>query len=334
MHVGTYYEAPKLLIPVVHEGVRGVQLFFVASAFTLLWSFNKRKHERNPYRNYFLRRFFRIAPFYYLAIAFWVWFKGEGYFGSPETYSILQILSVALFANGWSPDTIHLIVPGGWSVVVEMNFYLLLPIFLHCVRTYRQSLWVGLATSIVALLISVFGYFWAPTYWSGNALVDAKGFFAGFWLPVSMPAFMAGMIAFFAWRENKLHCISGLGSLLAAIVSMVMVCYLSIPLKNIIFTPLLLIFFLGTIRSVPKILVNGITCFMGRISYSAYFIHFFVIDLCLFFTTSYFGGLTNEFFLMLGLTIFMTAVMSEITFRYIETPGRYVGQILIKRLSN
>ncbi|NLZ74162.1 MAG: acyltransferase family protein, partial [Bacteroidales bacterium] len=49
-------------------GQMGVQLFFVASAFTLCLSADYRKYECNKIRNYAIRRYFRIAPLYYFGI--------------------------------------------------------------------------------------------------------------------------------------------------------------------------------------------------------------------------------------------------------------------------
>jgi len=54
------------------HGRRGVWLFFVASALTLFLSLqNRAKQEGRPIRNYFIRRFSRIALLFYLAIVFY-----------------------------------------------------------------------------------------------------------------------------------------------------------------------------------------------------------------------------------------------------------------------
>ena len=61
------------LFPIVRSisnyGQLGVQLFFVASALTLCLSMSER-NEKSPF-NFYVRRFFRIAPIYYLAIIFY-----------------------------------------------------------------------------------------------------------------------------------------------------------------------------------------------------------------------------------------------------------------------
>src|SRR5688500_14427883 len=49
-------------------GQMGCQLFAAASAYTLLLTFVRRANERHALRDFWIRRFFRIAPLYYLAI--------------------------------------------------------------------------------------------------------------------------------------------------------------------------------------------------------------------------------------------------------------------------
>ena len=49
-------------------GQMGVQLFFIASAYTLCLSSQRRANETLPYIKFGIRRFFRIAPAYYSGI--------------------------------------------------------------------------------------------------------------------------------------------------------------------------------------------------------------------------------------------------------------------------
>jgi len=60
---------PRWLSSLASQGARGVQLFFVISAFTLFLSLStRRKNEKRPTLNFFIRRFFRIAPLFYAAL--------------------------------------------------------------------------------------------------------------------------------------------------------------------------------------------------------------------------------------------------------------------------
>jgi peptidoglycan/LPS O-acetylase OafA/YrhL len=65
--VGHFY-ATNLL----SQGVFGVQLFFLASAITLCHSMHERqKVDKFPVFYFYLRRLFRIAPLFWIALAFY-----------------------------------------------------------------------------------------------------------------------------------------------------------------------------------------------------------------------------------------------------------------------
>ena len=57
------------------SGQRGVQLFFMLSAFTLYNSSAVRFHkDKYPYLDFYIRRAFRILPFYWVMCVFWFYF--------------------------------------------------------------------------------------------------------------------------------------------------------------------------------------------------------------------------------------------------------------------
>lgn len=59
------------------QGSLGVQLFYIASALTLCLSWRFRStQEGHPTRDFYIRRFFRIAPMFYLAIVLYVLLNG------------------------------------------------------------------------------------------------------------------------------------------------------------------------------------------------------------------------------------------------------------------
>src|SRR5579864_4198724 len=66
---------PAPIAMVLAQGARGVQLFFVASALTLCMSWTARDESIG---SFYARRFFRIAPMFWLAIVFFVWLGGTG----------------------------------------------------------------------------------------------------------------------------------------------------------------------------------------------------------------------------------------------------------------
>lgn len=84
-------------------GTRGVQLFFVASAFTLYRSYRNRVLDENKHvKNFFIRRFFRIAPIYYLAILYFIFHKQIGvpyWLGNQPLISSSNIVSNVFFCK-------------------------------------------------------------------------------------------------------------------------------------------------------------------------------------------------------------------------------------------
>src|ERR1035437_7696995 len=121
---------------------KGVQLFFVVSAISLLFSLQSRwAMERNPVRNFFLRRFFRIAPLFYAAIVLSLWFDGlTPRDAAPDGLHWWYVPLTFLFANGWFPEAQNSVVPGGWSIAAETTFYLCLPFLFRRIRDLRGAL--------------------------------------------------------------------------------------------------------------------------------------------------------------------------------------------------
>jgi len=95
----------------------GVQLFFFVSALTMCLMWQRRKDERYQTLNFFIRRFARIAPLFWLAI--FVYYSND--------LSLFKVLSTITFLHGLWPTTINAVVPGGWTIAAEMMFYACFP---------------------------------------------------------------------------------------------------------------------------------------------------------------------------------------------------------------
>jgi exopolysaccharide production protein ExoZ len=110
-------------------GVYGVQLFFVISALTMCLMWLRRAAESHAVTKFYVRRFFRIAPPFWLAIVGYTAMNGMGPSRwSPDGIELRQLLATSAFMHGIWPDTINTVVPGGWSIAVEMMFYATFPL--------------------------------------------------------------------------------------------------------------------------------------------------------------------------------------------------------------
>ena len=178
-------------------GQYGVQLFFLTSIFTLFLSLRSRSQfEARPTRNFFVRRFFRIAPLFWAGILFYLWFDipwNKAW--APEGLGAWQIAATFAFLHGWHPESINSVVPGGWSIAVEMNFYLLLPFLFTRITTLRKAVTWMIALALSGRIAGIF---------VKQALAEPNGSFADylassftiFWLPMQLPIFFGGIVLF------------------------------------------------------------------------------------------------------------------------------------------
>ena len=131
----------QLFDALAREGARGVQLFFVISAFTLFGSMTARCQEPRFIVNFLIRRFFRIAPLFYLSLIGYTCLNGfNARYFAPEGVAWWFFPLTISFFNGWMPQTINSVVPGGWSIAVEAMFYVSLPLLFTKIRGIKASL--------------------------------------------------------------------------------------------------------------------------------------------------------------------------------------------------
>jgi len=132
----------------------GVQLFYFISALTMCYMWKQREGENNPIKNFYIRRFFRIAPLFWIAIPVYLLLNGyDKSYWAPEGINALQIFLTTLFLHGFWPNSINSIVPGGWSIAIEMNFYVLFPFLI--LNITRRDVYLLLAFITWAIYILV-----------------------------------------------------------------------------------------------------------------------------------------------------------------------------------
>ncbi len=181
-------------------GQTGVFLFFLASAFTLCNSAVERSGEGNQTRNFFLRRFFRIAPLYYVGIVLFWMIKSlapqlvNGYVGD---FSGTALAANLVLLHGLHPQAFEGLVPGGWSIGTEWVFYLLFPaLFPACCWLRDTGGWKALLLPLAALigaaaLLLTYVGMKNPIYW--------------FWYDSiinQLPVFLVGIILFMAVQDG------------------------------------------------------------------------------------------------------------------------------------
>jgi len=124
-----------------------------------------RGNESSKILKFYFRRFMRIAPIFWFAAIFY--FAIRFLDGRANEIGISDFLLSVLFLQGFHPATNNVLVPGGWSIAVEMFFYLLFPFVFLWVKTNVRCL-VGFV-----LIYVLFNIFFTEIY----KFVDLYGFF-------------------------------------------------------------------------------------------------------------------------------------------------------------
>jgi peptidoglycan/LPS O-acetylase OafA/YrhL len=140
---------------IIGLGAKGVQLFYIMSAFTLMLSFKNSTIKNNANLNFFIRRFFRIAPMFYLAIILWIYLSIDIIYKSTDYrfISFGSIISHFFLLHGLNPDWQDSLVPGGWSVAIESIFYMLCPFFFLKITNLKKAfIWFLVSIYIGSLL--------------------------------------------------------------------------------------------------------------------------------------------------------------------------------------
>lgn len=314
------------------NGHLGVNLFFVVSAFTLMMSHQKRQYEEHANRNFFIRRFFRIAPMYYLAIVYFTFAYFVGFDFANIDWGDLpkkELILNLLFVNGFFPEYIHHYVPGGWSITVEFTFYAIFPFLFAKLKNINQFV----IFTLVTLLISTIANFLLR-----GTSADINNFL-GYYIIAQLPVFSLGMLAYQLIADKEAIMQIKLSSLSVLAVTILIYCYTSISydfLYSIVFFLLLIILS----RKAYKLFSNKILAAIGKVSFSLYLVHFAMMTVFNMFgcfrwvEEKITDSLSASLCFILGyICLFAVSfIISNITYRLIEVPGQNLGRKLIKKL--
>lgn len=208
VHQGQSVSGMSPLLDFVADlGQFGVQLFFVASAYTLCQSAMSRESEYNWIGKFYVRRWFRIAPLYFLGIGLYALISflrarltGDG--TAWSAYSPFAVVSNILLVHGFVPEANNNIVPGGWSIGTEVAFYALFPAIWMALRKSGGA--TPIRSAVVLLLLAILmnaSLQLAVFQFSGHYITNNS--FLYYNLLNQGPVFAAGIIAF-SIRDTRL----------------------------------------------------------------------------------------------------------------------------------
>jgi peptidoglycan/LPS O-acetylase OafA/YrhL len=304
----------------------GVQLFYFISALTMCHMWKLREGESHPVKNFYIRRFFRIAPLFWIAIPVYLLINGyEKSYWAPEGIGALQIFLTATFLHGFWPNSINSVVPGGWSIAVEMTFYALFPLLILKIK--RRNVYLLLAFITWGFNIFIFRDFVSnfltnhydtssttiiENYLYLNFINQAPIFLLGCYLYFTLNAQPKKIEAyiFVAWillgaGLRFFYNIGGFG-FLAVYIALGMFVYVCIK-ANIRF------------KTIEKI---------GKSSYAIYLVHFLVLHYLQEIMPLKTG--LSAFLVGITLTTFISYLLAFIIFKFIESNVQHFVDMITK----
>lgn len=336
------------------EGKYGVALFFVVSAFTLMRSMEFRILTENlAIRKYFLRRFFRIAPAFYLVILLVFFIRGTGVTGytnpdQPEL-TLINLFAHMTFLNGFSPYYINDFIGVEWSVATEFSFYMLLP-FIMIVLISRLHTGIKFLITGGGFFISLYLYWYIYNGLLFTIFKDLDFTIGSAWgyffIGSQLHVFIVGV---FTWLLMTKVNMSEYVSKNIGIICLLFLCFVGVLFAYIHYNNAnnaVLQFYALTFWGIMSgLLIISLDIvrprlrwleFFGRISFSLYLVHYVIGSIVAGPTDWWIAcmeiiGPELSFWAYFLLTVVLSSYIAFLMHKYIELPGINYGKDVINK---
>ena len=339
--VHSAHNPPPALLGFVgtHFG-QGVPLFFVLSGFSLGYGYFGKLETRTQVRNYFVRRFFRIAPLFYPALIFQLLYLWLGY---GVTFAPIDVLLNAVFAFNVIPPLNDGIVPASWTIGVEMLFYASFPTLMLACTTLRRSLLALVVGTAIAVRFGML---------TGN-IVDAVPMFVYHNFLKNLPFFLTGIVAAHVFVDDRFARLADRSRtrgwlLIGAAIAAALVLYNSAALtmffvsrdmrtlhESLWAVPFGLLC-LGMAVHPTRVLSNPVTRYLGLISFSIYLTHANIVyklgEIGFYRAINAAVGdhALRAWVLCAVVTVLIVTAVASVTYRVFELPGMNLGKRLAR----
>jgi len=322
-HVGIRFTPGGIVGALTGLGYVGVQLFFIVSAISMCFMWDQRRGERAPVRSFLIRRLCRIAPPFWFGIVFYMLWRQCGFL-SDSPAGPADIVLTATFLHGFFPSAINLVVPGGWSIAVEVGFYVLFPLLVLRSRGVRSR-----------LVLAIVCYLGCTALASAIRLAAGPSIdlFLYYCLLTQLPIFIVGMAVYSISVKGEpvpraalvLVCLAWIA---IALISQRTHAWLGRPG---LWAEVALL--AGFSSAVIGRFESRLLAFAGRFSYSAYLFHFAVLDVLSLWTPEPLRHGLLPFAAALVLTCLGTGVIAWLSSKTLEARSIAYGRTLVRRLN-
>lgn len=142
-----------------YMGWMGVDFFFVISGFLITGILMDSKTKKNYFKNFYVRRFLRIFPIYYLVVISLFFSIFVFLFFTKKTYDLSSFPAYLLYLQN-----IYAVLHNGfyfpllghtWSLAVEEQFYLFWP-FIVFFFSNKKLFWIALSLILIAPILRMY----------------------------------------------------------------------------------------------------------------------------------------------------------------------------------
>ncbi len=254
------------------NGNLAVSYFYVLSGFVLYVSYS---NNYRGYRDYIVKRVARVAPAYLLGLGLYMLVYFFIYKASFNAEIVTQLLCNILFIQACIPKYALSLNFTGWSIGVEMFFYLLFPLLL---LFQKKSLkWFAISSVVIfAVTQVVFHLFFKNDY--GNTWNFC---FYQYHPIMHINQFLIGMIGGY-WYKNSSFTKPKFSFMPFVLLVIILFCLAFKPVGVFydagLFAPLFMLLIVSTAKDDPAFLNFKPLVFLGEISYGIYILQFPVYE--------------------------------------------------------
>jgi peptidoglycan/LPS O-acetylase OafA/YrhL len=262
--------------------VNVMAFFFTLSGFLIFRIYYERLELTGKwFKQYFVNRFARIYPVYFLLLSIAVYIHHES---RPWVLFTNYTLTHALFHDA------EMIIQPSWSLTVEECFYLLAPAFMMLARrfNYLAAFTLGCVLFAAALAISTTGHGFLGTkgfVLSTTFFGHFVEFFAGIYLALALMKLERKESVALSGCKYTIVGLTGVSALLIATIFV----YAHIPfnslaviwLNNFLIPVPIAVLYWGLLRErtlLSRLLSGKTIRLLGKASYSFYVLHTIIID--------------------------------------------------------
>jgi peptidoglycan/LPS O-acetylase OafA/YrhL len=342
-------------VMILAEPDMAVELFIIISGFLMTYHYQARE-VREPWmapdtwKTFWVRRFFRIAPLYYVCLALAVYFGPELWHARLDAASVFPggVAEQARYADRYLDQSLtnilmHVSFVFGatwthnfktalpdWSIGLEMQYYLLFPFLMIIAMKLGRLAGMALLVGAMALV---------------GTWLDRSGYVVGAYsmLPMKFHLFAVGMLmAMTLTVEAKWRWLLILGAIAVIFVPLgggrsamhrgikigIVIGFLALLYKDRL--PELLKWPVGVL---DRVFSNPLSRWIGDVSYGVYLLHLLImLPVCGWLALSFPGMAPLPRFLSaLALTCMLTYGAAWLCYRFIEEPGIALGRKLATR---